>query len=126
MQEEISRLRDELDAERDAREDALGEQDDLRAQLRELQNQLDEAIDQRDHHSNSNSVSVGDGRRGRDKEGRRELERLERKIGDLEQVRPPPAPLPESSWEKKLMRVDEQEKASLRPGTWKTICTASC
>lgn len=37
---------------------------------------------------NSSAVSLGDGgRRGRDKETRKELERLERTIGDLEQVR---------------------------------------
>ncbi|SCV70616.1 BQ2448_3378 [Microbotryum intermedium] len=43
---EIGRLRNELDAEREAREEDLGEQDDLRYRIRELERQLDEMVEQ--------------------------------------------------------------------------------
>jgi DNA repair exonuclease SbcCD ATPase subunit len=97
-QAEISRLRDELDSEREAREELLGDQDELRNQLRDAQDMLEEAQDDlarlredgRDDRSparGDDSGAFGDGRRGRDKEARREIEKLDRKVADLEQVR---------------------------------------
>lgn len=84
-QAEISRLRSELDAERDAREDALGEADDLRNELRGTQDMLDEAQDElvrAREGDESNAFGDRSGRGG----GKRDVERLERKLGDLEQV----------------------------------------
>ncbi|SCZ97806.1 BZ3501_MvSof-1269-A2-R1_Chr7-2g09322 [Microbotryum saponariae] len=43
---EIGRLRNELDVEREAREEDLGEKDDLHYRIRELERQLDEMVEQ--------------------------------------------------------------------------------
>lgn len=79
-QAEISHLRAELDAEREAREDALGEADDLRNELRDARDMLEEAQD------DLARARDGDGDRSARGGSKRELESLDRKVGDLEQV----------------------------------------
>lgn len=68
-QAEITRLRSELDAERDAREDALADRDDLSHQLRQAQDLLDETEDAL---ATAREESQGPGT-------------FERKVSDLEQ-----------------------------------------
>ncbi|KDE03126.1 hypothetical protein MVLG_06364 [Microbotryum lychnidis-dioicae p1A1 Lamole] len=61
---EIGRLRNELDVEREAREDDLGEKDDLHYRTRELERQLDEMVEQnirlRDEGREDQSSARGD------------------------------------------------------------------
>lgn len=94
VQAEIERLRDELDAEREAREDLLGSNEDLRLELGDAKDLLEEAQDElealKDGGGASMTSSNQSGVRGNDtRELKREGDRLGRKVDDLEQVSPP-------------------------------------
>lgn len=94
-QAEITRLREEIDAERDAREDLLDEHNSLKASYDEAQDRLDEALEEVDQlrlaadtipeeDEDVSAVSAGETRKGRTQ---REVERLATVVDELEKVR---------------------------------------
>ncbi|KAK4046670.1 hypothetical protein OIO90_006482 [Microbotryomycetes sp. JL221] len=85
-EDEFDRLQVELEAVRDAHEEALGDQDDLRNQLRDTQDALDQARDEiarlgQDREDRDDLSSVVDGSRVRG----REVDRLRERLLELEQ-----------------------------------------
>lgn len=90
-QAEIFRLRAELDEEREAREELLGDQEDLRRELRQTQESLEDAEDELARvKQGGRDDSVVSSRLSESGRGvnqlRRQTEKMEKRVVELEQV----------------------------------------
>lgn len=96
MQAEITRLRNELDAERDVKDELLADHEYLQNQFNDANDQLEEANaetarlrggEQGEINVDVSSVSiVAESRRVKDKQARKEMDRLVKQVVNLEKV----------------------------------------